>query len=212
MSELEPQPEPAGRVQRSSRKRMCPYCGEQVPADAVKCRYCDEFLDRQYRATTAPPAKTSACLIIALVGIAVFFFMVVIAGIVIPVTLAESRTGLNEGMAIVSLRTLCSAQEFFYAKFDRYGTLDELLREDMLDFSLARATKAENASNGYYFRLTVENEKWSCVAMPAEPGKTGGRSFFINETGGMTFKPCNSNNDAPADIDSSPLDGMWEGG
>ena len=110
------------------------------------------------------------------------------------------------------LRTLCSAEEFFYAKFDRYGTLDELLREDMLDFSLARATKAENASNGYYFRLTVENEKWSCVAMPAEPGKTGGRSFFINETGGMTFKACNSNNDAPADIDSSPLDGMWEGG
>jgi hypothetical protein len=115
-------------------------------------------------------------------------------------------------MAVVSLRILSSAEELFHSKFERYGTLDELVREDMLDFALASATRPEKAYNGYYFRLTVEQEKWSCVAMPSEPGTTGGRSFFINETGGMTFKPCNSRSDAPADVDSSPLGGVWDGG
>jgi hypothetical protein len=92
----------------------------------------------------------------------------------------------NEAGAIMALRTLLSAEATYQATVGNgdYGTLEELGREKLVDYVLA-----EGHRYGYLFR--VRREKYSpespasfeIVAVPRTYGRTGRRSFYIDETG-----------------------------
>ena len=92
----------------------------------------------------------------------------------------------NEAGAIMALRTLLSAEATYQATVGNgdYGTLEELGREKLVDYVLA-----EGHRYGYLFR--VRREKYSpespasfeILAVPRTYGRTGRRSFYIDETG-----------------------------
>ncbi len=51
-----PTPKPVAVIDSSAEERKrCPFCGESIALEAVKCRHCNEFLDKRHVAT-APAA------------------------------------------------------------------------------------------------------------------------------------------------------------
>jgi hypothetical protein len=42
-------------VQQAPQSKPCPYCGEEIAMSALKCRFCNEFLDGRLREPQAAP-------------------------------------------------------------------------------------------------------------------------------------------------------------
>jgi len=119
---------------------------------------------------------------------------------------AASIRKVNEASAISALRTMSSAQELYNTRYGSYATsMAAIANSNMIDIVLANATTPQSAKSGYYFSLTTASGGWQCVAKPAQPGTTGARSFFIDETGVIYHAPCMSEDDPPASPNSKPL-------
>lgn len=81
-------------------------------------------------------------------------------------------------------------------KKGRYGTLEELVAEKILDKSFA-----ENSS--YQIEVNASGEKFDATATPREYGKHGRLSFFIDESG--TLRAADHKG-KPADASDPPVD------
>lgn len=92
----------------------------------------------------------------------------------------------NEAGAIMSLRTLFSAEAVYQATVGNgdYGTLDELRKERLVDNVLG-----EGRRYGYLFRIRRERRSsesqpsLEITAVPRTYGRTGRRSFYLDESG-----------------------------
>ena len=92
----------------------------------------------------------------------------------------------NEAWAIRILRTLHSAEATYQATMGNgnYGSLEELGKQKLISPVLA-----DGQGYGYLFRIRVEKfssespAAFEVVAIPRKYGRTGRRSFYINETG-----------------------------
>jgi prepilin-type N-terminal cleavage/methylation domain-containing protein len=121
----------------------------------------------------------------------VIAIIAIIAAIAIP-NLIEARKGSNEAAAIGALRTLTTAQSIFReGDKDKNGVLDyatsltQLNTSNLVDSVLSSGTK-----QGYVFSLPTSPDsrfQWSAQAVPANPGKSGDRSFFVDESGVIRF-------------------------
>lgn len=104
------------------------------------------------------------------------FVQMVVAGMTSKAN--ESPITTNESIARNVLRSIASAQATFRkTKGDgRYGSLDELSAEGLI-------TKDLVERYGYRIDLSVLSNRFEVTATPVEYGKTGKRSFYIDESG-----------------------------
>lgn len=104
----------------------------------------------------------------------------------------------GETMASYTLYEIQNAEETFKdeKKKERFGTLEELVAEKILDKGFA-----ENM--GYRIEVNASGEKFGVTATPKEYGKSGRLSFFLDETGTMRAA---DHKGKPADASDPPVD------
>ena len=92
-----------------------------------------------------------------------------------------SREGSNisaETMASAALDSIYYAQLSYKARQDRgrYGTLEELIAEGLVEKSFVRR-------DDYRIELTAIGDRFEVTATPVNYGKTGRRSFYVDQSG-----------------------------
>lgn len=124
-----------------------------------------------------------AGLVMTIVSIVIGVPAVVLFAIMLP-NIRASRRAINEDMAIFCLRRIRTAETSFQSKKKKYGTLEELFAERLIDPALAKGER-----DGYKFRVIVSSyspsgvPEFDALASPADYPSSGRRSFLIDETG-----------------------------
>ena len=145
-----------------------------------------------------------AGLVLSIVSLVSVVPTAIIASIAIPNLLAARRAA-NEVSAMNSLRTISSAETVYYSTRGegKYGTLNELAAEGLIDSKLATGTK-----NGYNFTIELTNDETSgegfaAVGVPITYRSTGLRSFYIDESSVIR---AGDNSGGPSSKMDQPLD------
>jgi prepilin-type N-terminal cleavage/methylation domain-containing protein len=142
----------------------------------------------------------------------------IIAAIAIP-NLLRSRMSANEASAVGGIRTISTGQVGFQAAafadgnndgVGDYGTLAQLADPDGAGASPSFIDSTLGAGNklGYVFTSTPTvgaantPPSYTCVAVPAAPGKTGYRQYFVDESGVIRF----TGDGSAVSVASTPLD------
>ncbi|HYJ88503.1 MAG TPA: DUF3352 domain-containing protein [Pyrinomonadaceae bacterium] len=101
--------------------------------------------------------------------------MLMIAGMTSQVS--ETPIVTNESIAQSLLRTIAAAQSTFRETKGKgnYASLDELAKEGLISKDLFE-------KYGYRIEVTVLSNKFEATAVPLEYGKTGRKSYFVDET------------------------------
>lgn len=104
------------------------------------------------------------------------FVMLMIAGFATESN--QPPEARNEAIAQSALRMIASAEATYQADAGNgtFGTLEQLAEQNLVPKALR-----EN-STGYKVELSVSGTKFEATAVPVEYGKTGKRSFFVDES------------------------------
>jgi type IV pilus assembly protein PilA len=133
-----------------------------------------------------------------LVELAVVVAVIAVVMAVAVPSLWASRKAANEAGAIGALRAMSAGNIQYLARTGRYApALVDLRNRGCIDASLGNGLRA-----GYTYTYGSENSQvWACSADPQDPGTTGDRHFFIDESGVVRVE-----DGAPATAASSPLE------
>ena len=114
------------------------------------------------------------------------------------VSLKDAPVISNEAMAVYALNRINYAERLFKEgkKKERYATLEELLAEKFLEKEFVEQLQ-------YKLELNASADKFEATATPKTYGKTGRRSFFINESG--TIRAADRKGQ-PATAEDPPID------
>jgi Protein of unknown function (DUF3352) len=117
---------------------------------------------------------------------------------VIMIGVKDSPVITGEAMAMYALTRIGYAEEEFKRdkKKERFGTLEELIAEELLEKDFLQHLE-------YRLELNVSGEKYEATATPKNYGKTGRRSFFVDEVG--TVRAADHKG-RPATVEDPPVD------
>ena len=113
----------------------------------------------------------------------------------------NSIIAANERAAISNLRAIHSSQNAFQSTTGNgsYGSLKQLGESGVLPPNLA-----QGVSGSYRFEIiTANNQTFEAMASPIEYGRTGRRSFFVNESGIVRGADKNG---AAANVNDPPVE------
>ena len=141
-----------------------------------------------------------AGLVLSITSLASAVPLGIVMAIAIPNLMASYRAA-NEGSAQASIRTISQAEMTYQGTAARFGTLEELAASGLIDPKLSSGIK-----NGYTFTVTLDSdnpEGFAVTGVPVTYGKTGIRSFYIDETfvmrGGNNYGAPSTKMDEPLD-------------
>jgi hypothetical protein len=91
----------------------------------------------------------------------------------------NARNRISEEEAYDWLLEIIGAEEIHFRARQRYATLDELVNLGGVSKQLANGSES-----GYRFRLAIgeDGKSFRVIAVPAEYGRTGRLSFFVDQT------------------------------
>ena len=168
---------------------LCPYCGEEIPGIARKCRHCGEYLDPEH-----PGADVVPRMLLGLgCGVVLLALLCVVGSILATAAmpnLARAEKAKNEAGAVAALREIAAAQERFRAEdadgdgAADYGDLGELGQAHLLDPALVTGIH-----EGYLFDVAASRadpaRRFLATATPIAAGQSGDRYFAINQAGAV---------------------------
>ena len=119
-----------------------------------------------------------------------------LAALSIP-SMLRARMQANEGTAVTSCKLIAGSCQTYYNQVSPHtypSTLSGLTSPTSdppyIDSSLAGATSAAAARQGYYYTyVLVDAEHFTLNATPASLGRTGSRYFFVDETAIIRANP-----------------------
>lgn len=116
--------------------------------------------------------------------------VVEIIGIVVAVAIPSymrNRIETNESATVGSLHTILTAQIQFNAGRYVYGTFDQLSAPGSSQF-LEASWKEGCIRSGYVYNMvTATASTFQCKATPVDIGRTGIRTYWIDESGQITW-------------------------
>jgi len=143
-----------------------------------------------------------AGLVLSIISLVSLVPVGIMAAIAIP-NIFAARTAAYESSALHSIRTLSQAEATYYNVFGKYGRLDELAAQGLIDSQLATGSK-----NGYTFSVELTTNElnapgFAVAAVPMEYRSTGRRSFYCDES--FVIRAADNHGGPPAKTDT-PLD------
>jgi hypothetical protein len=137
----------------------CPTCGGSNPASEALCSRCGNYLQPGQPTTDKKQGTATASLARIIASFKYRLALICFVIIYFPVAFFFPGKYTNEGTAIDTLYEIAEAEERYFLMKNRYGSLRELVRANLLP---GFTRKKDN----YKFRVTATMSSFEAFAVP----------------------------------------------